>query len=677
MEYEIGKIYETPIGPKLYLGGDTKDTNSWVSPVLQGPAASVVKGFSYATSDEVIGNIRGTVDKRITRKQAEELERASQRYYESKSPGKALAAETAGVLGTTVATRGAIKPGPVSQQKIGRAMVESGIASGAYGAGEATGGFADRAASAVTYGVGGAAAGTLLGLGTRAIARFGKNIKESFKTPEKIGTEAARKLVKKALDYDSTNIDEAILFITKERTGKPYILADMGPNTRGILDAVNVLPGPGRQQAQKFLLDRNKGMLTRITSDLQEAFGNRASYFDTYKALEVARKEGGDKLYNAAFRKTTGGARQIPIDAALVNLLERPSLQTAFKRAYELAADKGVKLPRINLKNGKMYTAKGGLVKEADTKLMHWIKLALDEQIYTGRNPQSGIGPTSLNAIRDNKTKLLDIMDSANPAYKKARDQWADQASIMDSLDRGMKFDTYGKVDTDFLLDDLAKMSKSEIEAFRTGVLNNLMKKLEDAVYDPQRGTGANLAQRLIRNETSRKLLRLTFPQDARGQKKFNQFMQNLQDEIELKSTASTIIGNSTTAARQEATSFIEGLVKPGEVQNLSPVGLMFSVIKADYPELAQEAQEAASKELARILTENNPQALRKIAKEIQEKGTFKGIIKKYIPKAGTEAIRTTVAPRMVGTELGILGGRVFEGDTIADINARLGIQEE
>jgi hypothetical protein len=220
-------------------------------------------------------------------------------------------------------------------------------------------------------------------------------------------------------------------------------------------------------------------------------------------------------------------------------------------------------------------------------------------------------------------------------------------------------------------------MSKSEVEAFRTGVLNNLMKKLEDAVYDPQRGTGANLAQRLIRNETSRKLLRLTFPQDARGQKKFNKFMENLQDEIELKTTSSIVVGNSATASRQEAVSVLKGLVEPGDVQNLSPVGLMFSVIKADYPELAREAQESAAKELARILTTTNPQALRKIAKEIEDKGTFQGIVKKYIPKAGTEVARTLAAPRLIGTEIGILGGRAFESDTIADLNVRLGIQEE
>ena len=670
MKYEVGQIYETPVGPKLYIGGDTKDENSWKSPVLEGPAASAIKGLTYSFSDEAIGNIRGPLDPDLTRDQAVKLEKASQKYYEKKFPGRSLAAETAGAIGTTIATRGYIKPGPVAQQGIGRAMLESGVASGIYGVGEGEGGPLDRAITGAAYGVGGGIAGAGLALGTRALARFGKNIKESFKTPEKLGKEAARKLVKEALEFDSTDINSAIKFIL-DRQGKPYSLADMGPNTRGIMDAVNVLPGPGKNQAQKFLFERNKGMFSRITSDLQEAFGNKASYFDTYKALEVARKEGGDRLYGLAFKKS------VPVDAALVNLLERPSLQTAFKRAYKLAADQGVKLPRINLKNGKMYTAKGDLITSVDTKLMHWMKLALDEQIYTGKNPLSGIGPTQLRTLRDNKTKFVDIIDTANPAYKKARDQWADQASIMDALDSGMKFDVYGKVDTDFLVDDLAKMSKSEVEAFRTGVLNNLMKKLEDAVYDPQRGTGANLAQRLIRNETSRKLLRLTFPQDARGQKKFNKFMENLQDEIELKTTSSIVIGNSATASRQEAVSVLKGLVEPGDVQNLSPVGLMFSVIKADYPELAREAQESAAKELARILTTTNPQALRKIAKEIEDKGTFQGIVKKYIPKAGTEVARTLAAPRLIGTEIGILSGRVFEGDTIADLNARLGIQEE
>ena len=82
------------------------------------------------------------------------------------------------------------------------------------------------------------------------------------------------------------------------------------------------------------------------------------------------------------------------------------SARNAFKKAYELAAEAGVKLPRINLKNGKMYTEQGYAVKAIDTKLLHWMKLSLDDSIYTGRTPLSGVGSTQLNLQKATKNEF-------------------------------------------------------------------------------------------------------------------------------------------------------------------------------------------------------------------------------------------------------------------------------
>ena len=131
---------------------------------------------------------------------------------------------------------------------------------------------------------------------------IGKAVKESFRKPEVAGKQEAQKLVKEALDFDKTDINKAIQFIN-EKAGKQYALADIGPNTRAYLDAVNVLPGKGKKEATDFLTKRNEGMLNRIKGDLQDAFGAKASYFETFSALKICKIRKWKKIIFTCYGK--------------------------------------------------------------------------------------------------------------------------------------------------------------------------------------------------------------------------------------------------------------------------------------------------------------------------------------------------------------------------------------
>lgn len=413
---KAGDIINTKKGPALYLGGDTKDINNYKFPVISGLGAAAGQGATFRFLDEIVGTARGILPGGITPQQGRELERAAFEQVQKEQPVAALAAEVGGAAVPSLLSFGATAP--VSATGIGTAAARAGLAGIAYGAGGAEG-VTERIGPALSTGAISAAGGAATQLIARPVAKVAKEVKASFQKPEKMGKQAAQKLVKEALDYDKTDINSAIKYIT-DKGGKQYSLADIGPNTRAYLDAVNVLPGKGKKEAQDFLKKRNEGMLTRIKSDLQEAFGSKASYFDTYKALESARSEGGKVLYKKAMEK------KIPVDDEFVEILKKPSARNAFK-AYELAAEAGVKLPRINLKNGKMYTEQGYLVKAIDTKLLHWMKLSLDDAIYTGRTPLSGVGSQQLNLQKATKNDFLDYMDKHNKTYKRARDEWSEK----------------------------------------------------------------------------------------------------------------------------------------------------------------------------------------------------------------------------------------------------------
>jgi len=639
-----GDIIQTKKGPALFLGGDTKDEKNYKFPVVSGLGAAAGQGLTFRFLDEIVGTARGILPGGITPQQGRELERAAFEQVQKEQPVAALAAEIGGAAVPALLSFGATAP--VSATGIGTAAARAGLAGIAYGAGGAEG-VTERIGPALSTGAISAAGGAATQLIARPVAKVAKEVKASFQKPEKMGKQAAQKLVKEALDYDKTDINSAIKYIT-DRGGKQYSLADIGPNTRAYLDAVNVLPGKGKKEAQDFLKKRNEGMLPRIKSDLQEAFGSKASYFDTYKALESARSEGGKVLYKKAMEK------KIPVDDEFVKLLKRPSIQEAFKKAYKMAAEDDVKLPRINLKNGKMYTRNGNLITAVDTKLLHWMKLSLDDDIYIGRQFSGGVGATELGLKKKTKNAFLDYIDKHNKTYKRARDEWSEKTAIMDKLELGRKFDAPGQ-NIEEIAEEIATMSKSELEAFRNGVLNNITEKMEKSVAIGGRGT--NMAFNIIKTPRSRKLLRSTFEPGKSGDAKFNKFIDNLTDEIDIKDTSNLIVGNSATAGRQEAVSTVKGLVQPSDFQNLSPVGLVYSMLKADNPQLQERAARAAADELTRILIETNPASLKMIAKELSDKKTFSGILQNYIPKGFENIAKAPISPQVIASQANILGG--------------------
>lgn len=658
MKYEIGKIYTFPNtdGAYLYKGGDPKDQNSWKSNVMSGPVASTLGGTTFQFQDEILGGIRGALSPNLTMKEGIDLERKALEQYQKENPLTSLGYEMGGAVAPAIATFGA--SAPLSTAKVGTTAMKAFASGAAYGAGSGEG-LQDKALqagmTAPISGVAGAAT-TLL---AKPVAKIGKTIKSAFESPVKKGEQEAVKLVKQALEYDKTNIDEALKFIL-ERSGKQYSLADIGPSTRAYLDAVNVLPGPGKKTAMDFLLKRNRGALNRIKSDLTDVFGEQGSYFDTYKALEAVRKSSGQKMYQKAFEN------KVPATTELTSLMKTDVMKDALDKAYKIANAQKVKLPNLVIgQNGKLYTQKGAEVTDIDTKFLHYIKLGLDDSIFTSKSNPSGVGKTLLRANTQIKNEFLDYLDSSNPAYKSARNQWAEKSAILDALDTGRNI-LKPSTSVDELADEITKMSQSEKLAFRNGVINTIIDKMESSVFDATSGRGTNLAYNIIKTPKNKKLLRLTFPQTPQGTRSFNKFMSKLNDEIQIKDTANTVVGNSATVGRAEALGQIKKIVEPGDIQNLSPVGLIYGLFKSDYAGASEEASVAAANKLAQMLTATNPKALEQIRKEVSEKGFAKNILQKYIPNLGTAIGRGIVNPSPVGVATGSVVQPIAEGSSQA-----------
>ena len=622
-----------------------------------------LQGATLNFSDELLGTLNSVFGKKpgvisqaakeagygdITPRQAGVgLERLALEQRASEKPIRSIGEQVVGGAIPAIISKGTSLP-----LTLGKAAVQ-GLKTGAlagFGAGE--GGPEQQAISTGIGGAAGLVAAPALQLGARVVKNVSQPIiKSMFAEPDVTGLQAGRNLVKEALKSDVGSVDEAINTVL-QNAGKPYTLADIGPNTRAYLDAVNLIPSPAKQTAKKFLEQRDKGISARLTSDLQEAFGSTASFFDEFNALKTARTDLGKKMYANAFNK------QVPVNRELTDLLGRPSVQQAYARGINIAQEKGIKVPNVAVNaQGQLVTAENKLVDKVDTEFLHYVKMGLDDLVYTGKSPSSGIGNTQLNSIKDTRAQFLNYIDKNNPSYKSARNYWADDTATMDAM---QSVRTFLKANPDQLKADIKKMSTSEKEAFRLGAMSDLIERVGGQSTDTVVPMTPNVARNILKDPKRVALIKATFPDNELGQNKFNQFIKNFQTEMEMKATSGQVLAGSQTAGRQEAVKALRGTVAQ-EAPNIDAQTLILNALKMDATDMNEQQLKSTANEVVKILTETDPARLQTIAQELTKRRPSE-VISDVLTRGG----RGLISPYTTGGVAGRFGAttqqRYFPG---------------
>lgn len=659
-----GKI--TPEGAKLL---DSIQGGQWQT----GGFGQFLKGMTLNFSDEGIGALKSFISsdpknisaaiKKISPQEPQPspmdvgvaLERMGQAEYTQENPLKSIAYQIGGGMLPALMTR---RPGPSST------MGQMGLASVAG----ATSGIGESEAelfspetgkeAAIGAGIGMASVPVAKGLGFIVGKGYRSAVSAMFDNPQRMGVDQSRAMIREALGADVGGVDDAIKMIL-DRSGKPYALADIGPNTRAYLDAVNQLPGPGKQVAKNFLEDRDKGLLKRLTSDMQVAFGSKAAYFDEFNALKDARSEIGKKLYGAAL------PRPVEITSEFTDLLQRPSMKQAYDRAVSLAQEQGIKLPKvqINPETGKLVTEKGLPVTNIDTTFMHYMKMGLDDLIYTGKSPTSGMGNTQLGAIKQTRGEFIDLLDASNPAYKRARDYWANDTAVLDAMNDGRSIFSKKPADLDALLNDVKTMSKSEKDALRLGTMQSLLDRLGGAqTTDAMVSAVGNPAMDILKNPKNVKIIRSTFNSDEAGQNAYNKFMGNLMSEVEMKTTSKVVLQGSQTAGRTEAIRAIkEGAQR--ELPVMTGAQFIMRALQRDFADLGDQQLKATASEIARVLTTTDPAKLQRIAKELAG-SDIRTVLRKEAPEVLPILGRALLGPFSIGSLSGNIAPNINQMST-------------
>ena len=136
-------------------------------------------------------------------------------------------------------------------------------------------------------------------------------------------------------------------------------------------------------------------------------------------AAMAARKAVAQPLFQAIEN------HPVKVDATLEGLLNRPSMDIAFKRAEDIAGEYGAP-----------FTPKDSPIQSVNT--LHTVKMALDDMVQTPE--RFGIGAAQQGAIKGTRTQLTRWLSDNAPGYSNARQVFADmsrpvnQAEILTNL---------------------------------------------------------------------------------------------------------------------------------------------------------------------------------------------------------------------------------------------------
>jgi hypothetical protein len=199
-------------------------------------------------------------------------------------------------------------------------------------------------------------------------------------------------------------------------------------------------------------------------------------------------------------------------------------------------------------------------------------------------------------------------------------------------------------------------MSMSEKEAFRLGAMQNLLDKIGGAqVGETVLGGTMTDAKKLLTPNAVR-MMRLTFPEGDAGQQSFDKFIGNLTDELQMKATSQSVLGGSQTAGRLQASQKIKDEAAREIPGSLTMTGMLMQAMRRDMGAMSDAQMRSTASELSRILTATDPNALQRIARELENE-TLPQILRRRLPEVPAAFGRGLIGPYQAGQLGGSFGG--------------------
>jgi hypothetical protein len=363
-------------------------------------------------------------------------------------------------------------------------------------------------------------------------------------------SEAARR-VSAALARDAAvggqQLDEASL-AAAQASGQPAVVADMGGRVTQSLarSAANTSP-EARHALETVVSDRFEGQVPRV-SEFVLGLGTGQDALTTREALQRAAAAANRPAYAKAYAQ--GGSIW---NGDLAQLAQAPDVAQAIKQATRTGANKAAADGFRPIKN-PFAVSDAGEVRLADPNvtptLQFWdhVKRNLDDRISTLQRSGEKSAAADTIALRG---QLVEMLDSAAPAYAEARAGAARFFGAQDALEAGQKFVTARGKNSEFAR-VIGKMSEPERKLFADGFASELATRINET------GDRRSVLNSVFNSPNAR--ARVTMALGPEKAKEFEAFMraEGLMDGLRR-----AVTGNSTTA-RQLAEAGMAGGIGAG-----------------------------------------------------------------------------------------------------------------
>lgn len=595
------------------------------------PLAGGLMDEGIATMSEAFG---GNYDKSL------EYQRARDRLREKNFPESSMLVNLAGGIGGTIAGANAVGMGglgvnaarPLAQRALAGVAVGAPVGA-ADGFTRGEGGLENRGISAGIGGVLGGLTGGAAPLIGQGLSSAYQNIK-NFLTPNAsfralgVSQPVGEEIV------DSLGNDASKTGLARIRAAGPdAMLADAGPQARGLADAVITKGGPGASYLGSAIESRAKKASKGLVSTLDKTMGAPEGQVAQATAIREGTAAARDAAYKNAYSQ--------PIDYTTPDGQEIASLWSRVRPARREAAN------ALLQESGKPTIKDGALptVEQID-----YVTRALNAVADSGEGQGAlgGINDIGRSA-RNLATKLRQATRTAVPEYANALETAADPISRIDGIKLGTKL-----LNPQYTRSELKEALDGMTGPERDAVISGIRAQLDEKIANV-RGTASDpevaarqlntMVQELTSDATRKKVgMVLNDP------KKTMQFFREVGQAFKAAELRAGVAANSRTAVRS-------GIIK-GVDERLQP-GVVGTAMEGSLPAASKKAIQVATGATPRQQRLRNNEQWLELAKLLSEK---RGREAEALLRKLMAASKVRAASSATGKSIGTAGAGAVAG---------------
>lgn len=447
-----------------------------------GLAANFLTGLPFVGSyvDEAFGYFGGD--------EANEKVDTMRDTYATAYPGRATAAQIGGALTTApiaVANAPRVIGAGSTLSKVGRGLLAGTVLGGTegaiYGAGQGEEG--SRLDNAQTGGLWGAAFGGGIGAAIPALGGLGRTLYNAAagRKARQAASELGMQQDVAGFVADRVRADAPYAAQNIAQAGESATIGNLGPSTRGLLDAVANAPGQSAAIARQGVEEIVEGASGRFTATLDDVLGApqgpRATMREIMQESATPRREAYEAAFASPIDYASDAGRNIE---AAMRRVDPTDLQAAVREANAQMRDLGVD----NMQIRATISDAGEVVFDQmpDVRQINALKQGLDTIAENSKNPFGVMSPQGVRAASQARA-LRDALGEAVPAYRDALRLGGDAIAERNAVELGRNM-LRPRFTREQMAEALDGLGETEIARVRQG----LRSQIDDTMANVRRG---------------------------------------------------------------------------------------------------------------------------------------------------------------------------------------------